>query len=232
MRPMSVFLAALVTSLTAVSSAFALHGPTGEDFTPNDRLERVYFHCEGATKLHSTVVDGAIPWNTTAPSQSVTAGAGCGSLDNGLWGNNQVSIQDSHFQGSFAGNIDKITVEAHNIYAGPARQSASFTTNVRLAIDGEPMLGATGKNVTVTPVRSSTGASERIRFTIVGLNLMNEANDIEHDVLLTLNGGAFVANAQVFPVHDSQNVWVYDTTEVPSGLTFNPTAPEAVTISR
>jgi hypothetical protein len=86
--------------------------------------------------------------------------------------------------------------------------------------------------VTVTPVRSSTGASERIRFTIVGLNLMNEANDTEHDVLLTLNGGAFVASGVVFPVHDSQNLWVYDTTEVPSGLTFNPAAAEAATISR
>ncbi|MGH2710025.1 MAG: hypothetical protein ACRDH9_02325 [Actinomycetota bacterium] len=232
MRPLLALLAALVAGLMSVSSASALHGPTGVDFTPNDRLERVYFHCEGAAKLHNVVTDGAIPWNTTAPAQSVQQGAGCGSLDNGLWGNNQVSIQDSHFQGSFAGNIDKITVEAHNIYVGPGRQTASFTVNVRLAIDGEPILGATGKNVTVTPVRSSTGASESIKFTITNLNLMNEANDIEHDVLMTLNGGVFVANAQVFPVHDSQSLWVYDTTEVPSGLTFNPLTTETATISR
>jgi hypothetical protein len=232
MRKVFALLVSLVASLMAVSSASALHGPTGEDFTPNDRLERVYFHCEGAAKLHNSVQDGSIPWDTTAPTQPVTAGAGCGSLDNGLWGNNQVSVQDSHFQGSFAGNIDKITVEAHNIYLGPGRQSSSFTVNVRLAIDSEPMLGATGKDVTVTPVRSSTGASEMIKFSIVGLNLMNEANDIEHDVLLTLNGGAFVANAQVFPVHDSQNIWVYDTTEVPSGLVFNPLAAETATITR
>ena len=232
MRPVLALLAALVAGLMTVSPASALHGPTGVDFTPNDRLERVYFHCEGAAKLHSSVQDASIPWNTTAPTQSVQAGAGCGTLDNGLWGNNQVSVQDSHFQGSFAGNIDKITVEAHNIYLGPGRQSGSFTVNVRLAIDGEPILGAAGKNVTVTPVRSSTGASEMIKFTIKGLNLMNEANDIEHDVLMTLNGGAFVASAVVFPVHDSQSIWVYDTTEVPSGLTFNPLTTETVTITR
>ncbi|MGH2692829.1 MAG: hypothetical protein ACRDHM_10040 [Actinomycetota bacterium] len=232
MRPILALLASMVASLMAVSSASALHGPTGADFTPNDRLERVYFHCEGAAKLHNVVQDGSIPWNTTAPAQSVQQGAGCGSLDNGLWGNNQVSIQDSHFQGSFAGNIDKITVEAHNIYVGPGRQNGSFSVNVRLLIDEEPMLGAGGKNVTVTPVRSSTGASEMIKFTITNLNLMNEANDIEHDVLMTLNGGVFVANAQVFPVYDSQNIWVYDTTEVPSGLTFNPLTTEAATISR
>jgi hypothetical protein len=231
MRPVLALLAALVAGLMTVSSASALHGPTGVDFTPNDRLERVYFHCEGTTKLHSTVESGSIPWNTTAPSASVQAGAGCGSLDNGLWGNNQVSVQDSHFQGSFAGNIDKITVEAHNIYLGPGRQSGSFTVNVRLAIDGQPMLGTAGKNVTVTPVRSTTGASEMIKFTIKGLNLMNEANDIEHDVLMTLNGGAFVASA-LFPVHDSQSIWVYDTTEVPSGLTFNPLTTETATITR
>jgi hypothetical protein len=232
MRPTFVLLASLVTGLVTVSPASALHGPTGAEFTPNVPTERVYFHCEGAAKLHNILLDASIPWNTTAPAQSVQQGAGCGSLDNGLWGNNQVSIQDSHFQGAFAGNIDAITVEAHNIYAGPARQGGTFTVNVRLAIDGEPILGATGKNVTVTPVRSSSGVSEMIKFTITKLNLMNEANDSEHDVLLTLNGGAFVANAQVFPVHDTQNVWVYDTTEVPSGLTFNPLTPEAATISR
>lgn len=232
MRPLFALLASLVAGLMTVSSAWAVHGPTGTEFTPNNRLERVYFHCEGATKVHSTVADGSIPWNTTAPAQSVQEGAGCGSLDNGLWGNNQVSIQDSHFQGAFEGNIDQITVEAHNIYVGPARQPGPFTVNVRLAIDGEPMLGASGKNVTVTPVRSSSGLSEMIKFTIIGLNLMDEANDLEHDVLLTLAGGAFVANAQVFPVHDTQSGWVYDTTEVPSGLTFNPLTTEAATISR
>jgi hypothetical protein len=232
MRPILALLASVVASLMAVSSASALHGPTGEEFTPNDRLERVYYHCEGAAKLHNSVQDGSIPWNTTAPTQSVTAGAGCGSLDNGLWGNNQVSVQDSHFGGSFAGNIDKMTVEAHNIYLGPGRQSSSFSVNVRLLIDGEPMLGASGKNVTVTPVRSSTGASEMIKFSIIGLNLMDEPNDIEHEVLLTLAGGAFVANAQLFPVHDSQSLWVYDTTEVPSGIVFNPLPAEAATISR
>ncbi|MDQ3991385.1 MAG: hypothetical protein M3245_03630 [Actinomycetota bacterium] len=229
-RRMLVPFAAVVAIVMAAGPASALHGPTGEDFTPNDRLERVYFHCEGATKLHNTVTDASIPWSTAAPTQSVQAGAGCGSMDNGLWGNNQVSIQDSHFQGSFAGNIDRITVEAHNIYLGPARSNGPFTVNVRLLIDGEPKLGAAGKNVTLTPVRSSTGASEMLRFTITGLNLMDEANDMEHDVLLTLAGGAFVVNGQLWPVHDTQSVWVYDTTEVPSGLTFNPETTEAATI--
>ena len=231
MRPLTLS-AALAAVLIAASPASAVHGPTGTEFTPNVPTERVYFHCEGAAKLHNVLVDASVPWNTTAPTQSVQQGAGCGSLDNGLWGNNQVSSQDSHFQGAFVGNIDSITVEAHNIYAGPARQGGTFTVNVRLAVAGEALLGATGKNVTVTPVKSSTGASEMIKFTITNLNLMNEANDMEHDVLLTLHGGGFVANAQVFPVHDTQNVWVYDTTEVPSGLIFNPATPEAVTISR
>ncbi len=213
-------------------SVLALHGPTGVDFTPNDRTEQVYYHCEGATKLHNVIVDGSIPWNTTAPGASVTAGAGCGSIDNGVQGNNQVSIQDSHFQGAFFGNIDDITVLAHNIYLGPARQSASYGVNVRLSIDGESLLGANGKDVTVTPVRSSTGLSELVKFTITGLNLMNEANDSEHDVLLTLSGGTVAVPNGANPVRDSQNLWVYDTTEVPSGLIFNPATPEAVTVPR
>lgn len=233
-RPARYLLPAMSALALAASAvpAMALHGPTGVDFTPNDRTEQVYFHCEGATKLQNVVVDGSIPWNTTAPSASVTAGAGCGSLDNGLQGNNQVSIQDSHFQGAFSGNIDDITVLAHNIYLGPARQTASYGVNVRLAIDGEALLGANGKDVTVTPVRSSTGLSELVKFTITGINFMNEANDIEHDVLLTLSGGAVAVPNGANPVRDSQNLWVYDTTEVPSGLIFNPAAPEAVTVPR
>lgn len=227
-------LSALTAAAVAIAQgpALALHGPTGVDFTPNDRTEQVYFHCEGALKLHNVVQDGSIPWNTTAPTASVTAGAGCGSLDNGVQGNNQVSIQDSHFQGTFGGNIDEITVLAHNIYLGPARQSASYGVNVRLSIDGESLLGENGKDATVTPVRSSTGLSELVKLTITGLNLMNEANDIEHDVLLTLSGGTVAVPNGANPVRDSENIWVYDTTEVPSGLVFNPPTVEAVTIPR
>src|SRR5688500_8262309 len=126
------------------------------EWVPNLRTERVYFHCEGAAKVHNSVQDGAIGWNTTAPTQSVTAGGGCGSVDNPVMSNNQVSVQDTHFEGDFtAANLDSITFELHNIYVGPARAGGPLSFNVRLLVDDIPRLGTTGKEISVTPVRSS-----------------------------------------------------------------------------
>ncbi len=232
-RSVRYSLPALIAGSLAVSQspALGLHGPTGEKFTANDRTERVYFHCEGALKLHNVAQDGSIPWDTTAPTASATAGAGCGSLDNGLQGNNQVSIQDSHYQGSFAGNIRNITVLAHNIYVGPGRATTSYGVNVRLSIDGVSLLGVNGKDATVTPLRSSTGLSELVKLTITGIDLMDEPSDTKHDVLLTLSGGAVAVPNGANPLRDSQNLWVYDTTEFPSGLIFNPPTMEAVTVA-
>ena len=53
---------------------------------------------------------------------------------------------------------------------------------------------------------------------MTGLNLLAEENDTDHSVALTLSGGKRTA-ALMFPVHDTSSGWVYDTTEVPSGIT-------------
>lgn len=232
MRARLAVLMGLVLLVAGVAPVGALHGKTGKDFEPNLRLERVWFTCGASTKAHLQT-SGSVPWKLTAPTQSVQAGAGCGVVDNGLWGNNQVSVQDAHFAGTYAGNLNQITVEAHNIYVGEARASGPFTVNVRLNIDGTDIYGATGKDVQVMPVRSSTGASEMIKFTMTNLNMLTEPDDIEHNVIFTLSGGRQLANPGAgWPVREAQSIWVYDTTEVPSGLTFNPTAAEAVKLPR
>ena len=230
MRKPRLFVAALLVVTAVAAPASATHGPTGAEFVPNLRTERVYFYCEGDTKVHNTVTNDSVPWDTTAPTQSVTQGAGCGTHDNPLQGNNQVSVQDSHFGGLYEGNLDTLSVELHNIYVGQARSAGPLTFNVRLAVDGVPILGATGKDVAVTPVRSSSGASEMVKFTITGIGLLTEADDFEHDVLMTISGGKVAAQSPAFPIRDTLSAWVYDTTEVPSGLTFNPATTEAVTV--
>lgn len=218
------------SALLLAGPAMASHGPTGEDFVPNLRQEKVYFHCTGTGKIHNSVADGPIRWNTTAPTASVQAGAGCASIDNGLYGNNQVSVQDAHFDGTFDANLDTLTVEAHQTVVGPSRAGGPVTFNVRLAVDGASVFGASGRDVTMTATPSSSGATQSVKFTITNIGLLDELNDTEHTVLLSLSGGAFLASAVVFPVRDTQTAWVYDTTEVPSGLTFNPTTPAPVKV--
>lgn len=221
-----------VLAAALMFAALGLGPAAAIDWVPNLRTERVYFHCEGATKAHNSATDGSIGWNATAPTQSVTAGAGCGSLDNPLMGSNQVSVQDTHFEGDYAAaNLDSMTVELHNIYVGGARAGGPLSFNVRLLVDDVPRLGVGGKEVSVVPVRSSSGASEMVRFTVTGLNLLTELDNMDHHVLMTISGGKFTANGQAFPIHDTASGWVYDSTEVPAGITFNPATPEAVTVA-
>jgi hypothetical protein len=215
----------------AAGPASAHHGGTGEDWVPYVPVEHDYFHCEGATRVQNVEEDGAIPWSTFAPTQSAQAGTWCASVDNGLYGSNQTSYQDSHFEGSYDGNIDAITVDVHNIYLGTGPHNGKLTVNVRLAIDGQPILGSRGRDVTVDAVPSAEGA-ERIKFTITNINLMDEPNDMVHDVLLTLSGGTQVADAILWPVRDTQSLWVYDASELASGVVVNPTSVEAATIER
>ena len=215
-------------ALALVAGPAAAEDPV---FVPNLRTEQVFFHCEGDAKVHDSVSNGAIGWDTTAPTQSVTAGAGCGSVDNPLQGNNQVSVQDTHFGGFYDGNLDTMTVELHNIYVGAARAQGPLTFNIRLAVDGTPVLGAGGKEVSVTPVRSASGASEMVKFSISGIGLLDAVNNFEHEVLMTVTGGAVATTTPAFPVRDTVSGWVYDTTEVPAGITFNPATLEPVVVT-
>lgn len=76
--------------------------------------------------------------------------------------------------------------------------------------------------MTVTPVASETGASNIVEFTITGLSFMEEAGpgSFDREVLLTVNS-----------LSEHASAWVMDTTEVPSGITFNPETPAAATLA-
>jgi hypothetical protein len=235
MRPARIWITilSLGTVLSFSGPASALHGLTGDNFVPYTPVKHVYFHCEGATKIHNVEVDGAIPWSLIRPVSNLSQGGGCGSLDNAAFGTNQTSYQDSHFEGTYGGNIDAVTVDAYFGPVGVALGSSSpgFSLNVRLAIDGVPILGLNGRDVNVQ-MTDGPSTGEHIKFTITGINLMDEANDTVHEVLLTLSGGAFASNAVLWDVRDMQTVWLYDATEFESGLIFNPTTIEADNVPR
>jgi hypothetical protein len=95
-------LSCLVLSLALPAGAVA-------EVTPTLRTERVYFHCNGDTKVanvnyaDSDILPG---WDTNAPTQSVQDGAGCGWADPSATRSSQAgnSYHDGAWRGEFVGN--------------------------------------------------------------------------------------------------------------------------------
>lgn len=220
MRTSAVLLALLVCA----SSAAAADEPAA----PSLRTERVYLHCAGEVKAQNVPFAlGEVPgWDTTAPTGSVQSGAGCGWYENagGAWlGPNRTTL-DAEWEGTFTGNVDSITVELHDIHVSAARATGVFLARATLFVDGQEHLNTgEGGDLQLTPVPSETRLSERMTFTLGNLGLDDEQGD-----------GTQVRTFRLVlrSLGEEQSAWVWDTTEVPAGLTFNPPAAEAVTVRR
>ena len=189
-----------------------------EVWVPNLVTEQVWFAC-GAEKLENAE-DNVATWDTEAPTQSVTTGAGCGTVDLPFMQSAPANIYDATWTGYFTGNLDTLNVELHNIYVGPGRATGRLSAAVRLFIDGVPVFDELGREVTFTPERSATGLSEMVKFSITNLGYVSESENFEHEVSLVMHGGATQNRGPTLT--DTLSGWVWDTTEVPSGMTFNP----------
>ena len=172
------------------------------------KSQTVYFHCKSPAKDDSVfVAAGDLPtWNTTPPAGAFQGdGAGCGQHDP----NGGSGPADAAWKGTFKGALTSLTVSAHAIYAGSARTGSPFKVVASLEIDGKKRL--TDVPVTVTAIPSDTRLSELIEFTVTGLNIKTKGT---HTITLGLDSDT-----------GTQTIWVYDATEVPSGITFNPATP-------
>ena len=229
--------AAAMLTVAVSGPASATHG----GIHPSFRSERVYFHCAGPIKVQNValITDGTPSWNTTEPDQSVQEGAGCGAVDPGAArGSGQETIYDAPFSGTFTGNLRDFTVELHNLALSRVRPGELFTVRVRLSIDGTPVFAETaGQFVNVTPVASSTGASEKFLFSITELGCTRDIVDANGNVVGVKTGGFATENGDGTTEHEilltidsfavnQASAWVWDTTEVPSGITFNPSKLE------
>lgn len=220
-----------------------------EPLPPTKRPEAVFFHCTGATKADNVnrqqgTVTG---WDTTAPTQSVQQGAGCGFLDTAaedtgalgsgtplddVWlehvdKSNDASF-DAAFAGTFTGNLDTLTFELHRIHGLTDRAYApllgsNFEGEIAVKIDGEAIT-LNDSHFTAPVVESSSGASESFKLSIQNLGFMIEEGD-----------GTTVRTIEVRIDHwysDTEGIWVWDTTEVPSGITFNAATLAETKLSR
>lgn len=205
-----------MTTMALGSFAVPASGQVAE--VPTFRTERAYFKCLEGSKLQNVqVAQGTVPtWNTTPPAGSFTAGNGCGFYENAV---NAAGL-NLEFRGTFTGNLDNLTVELHDIYASSERPNHRVLMRAVLTIDDEPVVETALMLFPTTA--SSTGISEKIAFTFTELNFDEELGDGTqvHNIHLVARGGT-----------ETQNLFVWDATEVPAGLTFNPTTAEAFKIA-
>jgi hypothetical protein len=199
----AAFLAALVVAIAVPASAD--HG----DIHPTARSERTYFHCAGPAKVQNVyAAQGIIPtWDTSEPAGSVQQGEGCGYYENILSGSVHPSLLAA-WEGTFTGNLDALTVELHRLL--PASGATTTLVVGTVTIDGIDVFAG---DITLQPEPSETGASTVSKFSLRRLNYMTEDGDgtIERTVRVTIDS-----------YNEQQSAWVWDTTEVPSGITFNP----------
>lgn len=222
--------------------AFAVHG----GIHPSFRTENVYFHCSGSTKLQNVnwqLGSGPATWDTNAPTQSFTQGAGCGSVDTFFYNPDSENLYDAVFKGTVTGNLRDLTVRLHNLVLGRVRSTTTTPLGVRLLVDGQPYLAgeAWGERVDVTPVPSSTGATELLEFSITDLGSATEIKDGQGNVvdvqttgLATEDGDGTVPREIVLTITPFftpyNNAFVWDATEIPSGIVINPSSPASARI--
>ena len=158
-------------------------------------------------------------WNTTAPTASVQSGAGGGYAGLGAYTQNLGRPDPKGavtFRGSFTGNLENIAATLYLFT--PARQAeATQAVWLRLSIDGTTLY-ETGATADRTPLSPGGDAVLKTNFAFVDIYNAMEALGLQtgenaaHTVELVIS--------QWFTVNDN-GVYVYDTTEVPSGLKFN-----------
>lgn len=162
---------------------------------------------------------GSFPsFDTTKPTASVTSGVGGGYLGSSAT-HQQGSPYDPQFtatfDGKFTGDIDNLAVTMYMFNPPEDVQSLpTYAINTRIVVDGQSILETGGNEVK----RSSGGqAVKRIDFAITGLyaalkDLGLHGAGREHQVRFQVQGTGLATEAALF---------VYDTTEVPSGMVFN-----------
>ena len=193
----------------------ALGNPIGPAYCTTD----VWFH-QAQTKagnLAATGQTGSPTFDTTKPTASVTSGAGGGYFTNGAEWQVQGTRNEATggtFVGSFTGAIDNIGVTMYMLAPGK-QQDPTYAFGYIVEVDGKEI--GRGPNVDV-PLESGGDAARKASFVLTEVPAAMEqagvvtGDGVQHTIRIYLTA---------YPIATTTGVFVYDTTEVPSGLTFN-----------
>lgn len=191
--------------------------------------QAVWFH-EGEAKLSN---GAAAPWDTTPPAASVTEGAGAGALSGSDVVVNSTAGQESVsavFAGTFEGCIDTILFDLYSFDptnrsgTGGSGEPAAQDLRLRVNVDGVDVLNVGPVEVATTFSNEAVGPNLN-QFAVDLGSLMEQYAqhgyvqlDGTHDVEIEV--AAWFVNTQ------AAVAYVWDTTEVPSGMVFNGAVTE------
>jgi len=252
-RPLAALFLAVLVAVPALASHGGIHPTfksqgvyfhcTGD--TPVQNLN--YLATNGDTATNAR-------WDTSPPPGSVTDGEGCGAVD---MGGASFGGLDAVFEGTFTGNLRDLTVRVYDFILNNDRDpDVPARLRVYAEVDSIPIFpggtpeegGYAGRAVTVTPSRTNSGLTDLFEFSITNIGLASEVRDeagnvidvetggaaqedgngtIEHTITLFLGLDAFAGGE---PQTTGSDFFVWDTTEVPSGITFNPSSLAAATV--
>jgi hypothetical protein len=174
-------------------------------------------------------LDGTPTWDDQAPTDSVATGAGGGYATFRAGELFDVPGDPTYkptFQGTFTGPLDTLAVDLYLFSPVYQRTGTEFPLLVSVKIDGKIIAFHDSEEID-TPIQPGGDAAALIRFALTDLYEVMERRglDLSHDAEHTME---ISATARYFG--DGNSVFVYDTTEVPSGMTFNATDLEGYTL--
>lgn len=189
--------------------------------------QEVWFHQADtkAANLAGQGLDSLPSWDTHPPTTSVAGGAGAGYLGSSLYqvsGENDPTYHPA-FEGTYEGPIDTALID---LYLFPPNRMVEQATDQADIIRVDAILSVDGKMIgnygeLHVPLEDGGNAVQRIRFAWQDLYRQLEVHNIdgagEHTVRLEVVGTGIGTDAAL---------WVFDTSEVPSGIIFNATAEE------
>jgi len=188
---------------------------------PDDDVEvcrqDVWFH-QADTKLGNlgATEESDFPsWDTTKPATSVSGGAGGGYI--GHWVGDfaveeYLAETTATFEGTFTGNLDNAAVTLYLFAPGyNAQDLPSYHLRTQLVVDGTQQYTSDFENGDLVNLSSGGTGVLRVDFAFVGLFDLLGVSPGDHQIRLSVT--------PYFPGDEA--MYVYDTSEVPSGIVFN-----------
>jgi hypothetical protein len=151
-------------------------------------------------------------------------------------GANQETVYDAQFHGTFTGNLASLTIEAYDLVLSQVDANNVSRIRLWLTIDGTEVLNWDASYVDLSRELTNDGATSRFVFTVPDLGCSRDVLDADGNVVDVVTDGFVTEDGDGIGEHDilltldsyytdRGSLWVYDTAEVPSGITFNPGEP-------